>query len=182
MAEKDKEEAVYVQPTSVQDLEARQKAADEGKPNGAVLGGAFDPDSDDPVLNPNKVYAPYALEDNDTSAYVGVSPEYMNYANETEKPLRADGGPQQRAEEEALGFGAVSTSSTPEGEQTEGGGSTRELVYSATSGEDWVPEVVDREKVHAQAEKDAAARESGETPARQPAKKAAATKSTSSNE
>jgi hypothetical protein len=29
---------------------------------------------------------PYAVEDNDLSGYVGVSPEYQTYANETEKP------------------------------------------------------------------------------------------------
>lgn len=29
----------------------------------------------------------YRVEGNDTSGYIGVSPEYMTYANETEKPL-----------------------------------------------------------------------------------------------
>lgn len=29
----------------------------------------------------------YTVEGNDTSGYIGVSPEYMTYANETEKPL-----------------------------------------------------------------------------------------------
>ena len=32
----------------------------------------------------------FAVEGNDLSGYVGVSPEYMNYANETEAPLRGD--------------------------------------------------------------------------------------------
>jgi hypothetical protein len=34
--------------------------------------------------------APFAVEDNDTSNYVGVDPIYQNYANETEKPIKAD--------------------------------------------------------------------------------------------
>lgn len=29
----------------------------------------------------------YRVEGNDVSGYIGVSPEYMTYANETEKPL-----------------------------------------------------------------------------------------------
>jgi hypothetical protein len=66
------------------DLEARRKAADESQ------GEAGD------------VYAPFAVEGNDTSAYVGVSPEYMTYSNETEKPLRAEEGVEADLEAEAL--------------------------------------------------------------------------------
>ena len=32
----------------------------------------------------------FAVEDNDLDHYVGVSPEYMTYANETEKPMLTD--------------------------------------------------------------------------------------------
>lgn len=32
----------------------------------------------------------YRVEGNDTSGYVGVSPEYMTYANKTEKPELTD--------------------------------------------------------------------------------------------
>ncbi len=32
----------------------------------------------------------YRVEGNDTSGYVGVSPEYMTYANPTEKPILTD--------------------------------------------------------------------------------------------
>lgn len=32
----------------------------------------------------------FALEDNDLSGYVGVSPEYRTYANETDKPMLSD--------------------------------------------------------------------------------------------
>lgn len=32
----------------------------------------------------------YRVEGNDTSGYIGVSPEYMTYANETEKPTLTD--------------------------------------------------------------------------------------------
>jgi hypothetical protein len=34
----------------------------------------------------------YATEDTDTSGYIGVSPEYMTYANDTEAPLTAEEG------------------------------------------------------------------------------------------
>lgn len=37
---------------------------------------------------------------NDTSAYFGVSPEYMNYANKTDKPYRAPEGSAERWDED----------------------------------------------------------------------------------
>lgn len=67
------------------DLEARQKAADQEQ--GEV----------------GEVYAPFAVEGNDTSGYVGVSPEYMTYANETDKPLRSEEGVEKDLEDKALG-------------------------------------------------------------------------------
>lgn len=56
------------------DVEARRNAAEV---------------SDKPT---ETVYAPYAVEGNDVSGYVGVDPMYMTYANEGEKPYAADGG------------------------------------------------------------------------------------------
>lgn len=41
----------------------------------------------------------FEVEGNDTSAYVGVSPEYMGYGDETQRPYAAEGGVQQVAEE-----------------------------------------------------------------------------------
>lgn len=32
----------------------------------------------------------FTIEGNDTSGYVGVDPEYRNYANETDKPILSD--------------------------------------------------------------------------------------------
>lgn len=32
----------------------------------------------------------FAIEGNDTSGYVGVDPEYRNYANETDRPILSD--------------------------------------------------------------------------------------------
>lgn len=63
-------------PNSQIDLKARRDAG-YGTPVVEV-----DPDATD---------APYAVEDNDTSAYVGVDPDKMTYANDTEKPLSGDG-------------------------------------------------------------------------------------------
>lgn len=66
------------------DVEARRNAAEA---------------SDKPT---DEVYAPYAVEDNDVSGYVGVDPMYMTYANDTEKPLAADGGVFAEIENESL--------------------------------------------------------------------------------
>lgn len=88
---------------------------------------------------PVTVHAPYAVEDNDTSAYVGVNPEYMTYANDTEKPLRAEGGVE--GDREAAVFdsppavGLPSPNSTDEDTATAGSGASSDLVYTATSGE-----------------------------------------------
>lgn len=41
---------------------------------------------DEPVNEPRN----FTLEGNDTSGYVGVDPEYRNYANETDKPYLTD--------------------------------------------------------------------------------------------
>lgn len=43
----------------------------------------------------------FRIEEQDVSGFVGVSPEYMNYATENEKPLQAEEGTFQRAAEDA---------------------------------------------------------------------------------
>lgn len=43
----------------------------------------------------------FRIEGNDTSGYVGVDPEYRNYANETDKPIIGD---EQREVMDALGI------------------------------------------------------------------------------
>lgn len=85
-----------------------------------------------------------AVEGNDTSDYVGVSPEYMTYANETEKPLRADGGPEEVLEDRVLErvAGAVASTERREGKSTQGGGSVTPTLYAATSGDSVQPEKV----------------------------------------
>jgi hypothetical protein len=50
----------------------------------------------------DEVYAPYAVEDNDVSGFVGVDPMYMTYANDTEKPLASEGGVFADIEAEAV--------------------------------------------------------------------------------
>lgn len=96
---------------------------------------------------PTTVYAPYAVEDNDTSAYVGVSPEYMTYASDTEKPLRADGGVEGDLEEAVLdgskfAVGTVTPVATDADTSTVGSGASSDLVYTATSGEGFTAEKV----------------------------------------
>lgn len=83
---------------------------------------------------------PYAVEDNDTSNYVGVSPEYMTYADDRQKPLRAEEGPEATAEKNALQTTPVRDVAVKENNQTQGGGTTHETVYTATSGEDFTPD------------------------------------------
>jgi hypothetical protein len=88
------------------------------------------------VTSPAEVYAPFAVEGNDTSAYVGVSPEYMTYANDTEKPYRAEDGVEAEVEADVLDNPPlVRVADEVSGEQTQGGGSTQESIYTATSGE-----------------------------------------------
>jgi hypothetical protein len=98
-----------------------------------------------------------AVEDNDTSGYVGVSPEYQTYANETEKPLAADGGPQEAVEDlihDRLA-GAVGDVSVEQGKPTQGGGSNQPLVYGTVSGSDITPETVKRSEVYEESTKEA---------------------------
>ena len=76
MAAKDK--AQYAKTTQQIDLESRY--------------GVTDPD-DAPAARS------FEVEGNDTDAYVGVSPEYRGYANDTEKPYAAESGVEKIMEE-----------------------------------------------------------------------------------
>lgn len=162
-------ETTETRPTSQVDLEER--LARDFKTSNPLNPAT---ETDDPVVDPAQVYAPYKVEDNDTSAYVGVSPEYMTYANDTEKPLAAEEGPEADAEELLLKGSAVGKDADPESNETLGGGSNGELLYPASSGENWQSEVVDREAVHKEAAKlaeDANKDADGSTPNKAPAPK-----------
>lgn len=44
----------------------------------------------------------FAVEGNDLSGYFGVSPEYMTYANDTDRPFKAEEGSAERRDEDEL--------------------------------------------------------------------------------
>lgn len=165
---KNEEKAVYLPPTSQVDLEER--LARDNMPVPVDFEG-------DPVLNPEKVYAPYAVEGNDLSAYRGVSPEYMTYSDDTSKPFAAEGGPEEKAEKLAVeGMAVGQLAPSKESNPTVGGGSTVESIHSAFSGEGFTSEVVDREKVYAdEAERQSKGRLSDGTYVTTPAPEAKAT-------
>jgi hypothetical protein len=88
-------------PTSLLDKEARMRAelaAQEGPKEDAPRATTWG----DAVDDRGNVLSPYAVEDNDTSAYVGVNLEYATYANETERPYRAEEGTAERYFEDQL--------------------------------------------------------------------------------
>lgn len=79
MANEEKEKTTITKPTSQLDLERRQ--SDDYVADADI--------SSRVAVNPN----PFGEED-----YVGTDPVYQNYANDTEKPLPADEGPEAEAE------------------------------------------------------------------------------------
>lgn len=96
------------------------------------------------VPQPVDVYAPFAVKGNDTTNFVGVSPEYMTYAGVGGKPLRAEGdGPLAQVEAEIFDNSPVVkvTASPKEDTTTQGEGAGSELVYTATSGQGFVTKV-----------------------------------------
>lgn len=116
------------------ELEARLKSGDVSSPIRRL-------ESD--VAQPAEVYAPFAVEGNDTTDYVGVSPEYMTYASDTEKPSRAKAGALKEAEAVVLDNPTpVAAPKKTEVQHTAGGGSSQELVYTATSGEGYAAQQV----------------------------------------
>ena len=78
-----KQKAQYAPPSSQVDLEER---LENGNASGAVLSTAdsYQPPKDD------EGGRDYRVEGNEIGQYVGTSPEYATYANETEQPLRAE--------------------------------------------------------------------------------------------
>lgn len=103
-----------------------------------------------PTVNPNEVNAPYTVEGNDTSEYVGVDSDYMNYASDTHKPLKGEGedAVEDRVRDDMYSGLAYSEAPTTEGVQTVGTGSSDPHVLVSTSGEKVANhEIVDRKKV-----------------------------------
>lgn len=139
----DKKDKVEVdnRPTSQKDLEARLER--DHLPADLLIDN-----TEDEVRNPEKVVAPYAVEGNDTSGYLGVSHEYMTYANETEKPHTADEGPEAESLKRLQGGVAnvrktVGLKSEP---ATEVGVSDAETLNTAASGEGYSAKLVDAPK------------------------------------
>jgi hypothetical protein len=97
----------------------------------------------------------FAVEGNDTTAYQGVTVERMTYANDTEQPLAAQEGVELDREEALIKQPTLVAPvvPTPQVEQTDGGGSSVETIYTATSGERFSAEIaepVETEKVPAE--------------------------------
>jgi len=91
-----KDEVEYSKPSSLVDLEERQARGNESnrKVHTAEGGGAHSEDDGK---------ARDFGESSTDEGFVGVAPEYANYANDTGKPLRAEEGPEQVLEDEVLG-------------------------------------------------------------------------------
>lgn len=82
------DEATFTKPTTVLDME-RFQAEEEARASGKKPGPDDGTDGRD-----------FRVEGNDTDAYVGVNPEYMTYANETEAPAAAEEGVEKALEEQ----------------------------------------------------------------------------------
>lgn len=134
-----KPETYTTVPTTQLDLETRRDAGYETVVRKTV--------------NPNEVVNPYPVEDNDTSAYVGVDPIYMNYANETEAPLRGEDSVEDDVSKELNSGLAYSEVTKEERVQTVGTGSSEPHVLVTHSGEDVQHTVVDRKKVEDEGDK-----------------------------
>lgn len=101
MAEQDDQDKPYItQPTTTVDLARRYAEEKDGKQV--------------EVVNPT----PYAVEDNDVSAYAGVSEEYATYADVRQQPFLAEDGPEAEAERRIRGAEAGLTTVLPTAEQT----------------------------------------------------------------
>jgi hypothetical protein len=81
------DEVEFTKPTTQLDLERRQaiERGDEEAPGSEARS--------------------FEVEGNDTSGYIGTSPEYMNYADETSKPFLAeDDSPEAVIEQRVMDF------------------------------------------------------------------------------
>lgn len=75
-------EPVYSKPSSQLDLERRLASDNESS---RVVS------TSDAYVGPTSTEGrDFRVEGNDTSSYIGTSPEYQTYANETEAPLESD--------------------------------------------------------------------------------------------
>lgn len=77
-----KPKAQYAKPASQVDLEERQE---KGNASDRVLTTA-----DSYEASADEGGRDFRVEGNETDGYVGVSPEYQTYANDTEAPLESD--------------------------------------------------------------------------------------------
>lgn len=112
-------------PNSQKDLELRLAAGHDPKKFAAAAAAA---DTEAQAVS-------YAVEGNDTSGYIGVSPEYATYANDTEKPLQAEEGVESDLEDNLTQPTRVNKiTQEVANRQIEGVGSTDPLIYSETSG------------------------------------------------
>lgn len=165
--QKEKEKAVYAPTTAEVDRERRldqeELSADEfAEKYGTDVTGRE-----------------YAVEGNDTGDYVGVSPEYMTYARDTDKPLRSEDNAEAELEERFTKGGAIAEQGEVfGGVQTDGGGSSVPTVYATYSGENFSDRVVTAEEAEKEGKKlqpsDTAASTATEGAGKQVAKKAVA--------
>lgn len=148
----DEEKANYTKPTSQVDLEERLARGNESS---RVLVTSDEyarrlEERDDEEKEAQRGRS-FAVEDNDLDNYVATDPVYQTYANETEKPLRAEDGPEAELEkrmeqqqqppvaepdeEEGARRTTDSEGSTEETGESESGGSTRQSSggYSSDS-------------------------------------------------
>lgn len=87
-----KDKNTYAPPATQVDLEERQKRDFQSRKM-LVTADAYKPSEEEDFRD-------FAVEGNDKSAYLGTSPEYQTYANDTEKPMRAEDGPEKVLEDE----------------------------------------------------------------------------------
>lgn len=131
-------ESTVNKPASLLDKEARMRAEQaEQQAEGprATVWGAVD--------ERGNVLSPYAVEGNDTSAYVGVNPEYATYGTEQDRPYQAGEGSAERYfEDQLLSPKKFAVAAPFNSKQTEGGGSSVPLLYPDVSGEAYVNEPV----------------------------------------
>jgi hypothetical protein len=93
----------------------------------------------------SEVQTQFAVEDNDTTNYLGVTSERMTYANSTEQPLAAEEGVELDREEALVSQPVLVTPKVPvpEVQQTDGGGSTQEPLYTSLSGTRFSAEIAE---------------------------------------
>jgi len=86
----EEEEVQFTKPNVLLDLERRQE-----EERAKEAGEEPPPDENARV---------WQVEDNETDAFIGVDPEYQNYADETHKPFMAEEGAEQVSEERVVEY------------------------------------------------------------------------------